>query len=165
VSSLPHSRTAWNACVLTESCRLLWRIRHRLNVTCTAEESWTSYLILSRQGIVNLNAASSRQYNPHAVLNIYKSVLMSVSSRTLLQTHNMLQGSKQLRPTPFHHTAHCATRRCPHYRNRHYRIPLFLPNEPSCQGIRSPRWCLSKGHNIPPPPTRRGGSRAPIRFI
>jgi len=64
--------------------RLIWRINHRLNVTCTAEESWTSYLILSRQGIVNLNAASSRQFNPHAVLNIYKFV--SSYSPSLLLT-------------------------------------------------------------------------------
>jgi hypothetical protein len=48
------------------------RMHHRLSVTCTADESWTNFVILSRQGIVNLSAASSRQYNPHAVLNIYK---------------------------------------------------------------------------------------------
>ncbi|KIM20645.1 hypothetical protein M408DRAFT_307013 [Serendipita vermifera MAFF 305830] len=59
---------SWKRAFLT----LLWRIYHRLHVTCTAEESWTNYVILSRQGIVNLNAASSRQYNPHAVLNEYK---------------------------------------------------------------------------------------------
>ncbi|KIM25876.1 hypothetical protein M408DRAFT_73505, partial [Serendipita vermifera MAFF 305830] len=59
---------SWKRASLT----LLWRVHHRLHVTCTAEESWTNYVILSRQGIVNLNAASSRQLNPHAVLNKYK---------------------------------------------------------------------------------------------
>jgi hypothetical protein len=57
---------------LTSNIRLLWRVWHRLNATCTADESWTNYIILSRHGIVNSTSASSRQYNPHAVLNIYK---------------------------------------------------------------------------------------------
>lgn len=64
------------------------RIYHRLNAPCTADEAWTNYIILSRQGIVNLNAASSRQYNPHAVLNVYKyeicfskSILLTMSLR------------------------------------------------------------------------------------
>ncbi|KAG8784101.1 hypothetical protein FRC15_003988 [Serendipita sp. 397] len=51
---------------------LLWRVWHRLTANCTADESWTNYVILSRQGIVNSASASSRSYEPHDVLDIYK---------------------------------------------------------------------------------------------
>ncbi|PVG03624.1 hypothetical protein CPB86DRAFT_378138 [Serendipita vermifera] len=51
---------------------ILYRVWHRLHVPCTADESWTSYVMLSRQGIVNFNSAYSRQFDPHAILDIYK---------------------------------------------------------------------------------------------
>jgi hypothetical protein len=59
---------------LTPFRRVLYRVWHRLNAPCTADESWTSYVMLSRQGIVNFNSAYSRQYDPHTVLDIYKYV-------------------------------------------------------------------------------------------
>ncbi|KAG8802914.1 hypothetical protein FRC17_006316, partial [Serendipita sp. 399] len=52
--------------------QLLWRVWHRLTAHCTADESWTNYIILSRHGIVNSASASSRSYEPQDVLDIYK---------------------------------------------------------------------------------------------
>ncbi|CAG8475193.1 1970_t:CDS:2 [Acaulospora colombiana] len=49
-----------------------WKKTFRLFAPCTSDESWTSYVMLSRQGIVNFNSAYSRQFDPHAILDVYK---------------------------------------------------------------------------------------------
>ncbi|CAG7848441.1 SubName: Full=Uncharacterized protein {ECO:0000313/EMBL:CCA71228.1} [Serendipita indica DSM 11827] len=67
---------------------VLMRIWHRINATCTADEAWTTYLILSRHNVLNISSASSRQYNPHAVLNVYKeqnNLKQSSTTRLVLQ--------------------------------------------------------------------------------
>jgi F-box-like len=52
--------------------RMLMRIWHRLNATCTSDEAWTSYLIINRNDNVNLGTGSSRTFNPHAMFNALK---------------------------------------------------------------------------------------------
>ncbi|KAI0268124.1 hypothetical protein BC834DRAFT_867974 [Gloeopeniophorella convolvens] len=52
--------------------RLLIRVWHRSSTTCTAEESWTKYIVLNKNGSANELEASSRNYNPLAIFNDMK---------------------------------------------------------------------------------------------
>lgn len=64
---------------LTTLFRMLTRIWHRLNATCTSDEAWTSYLMINRNGNVNLGTGSSRSFNPHAIFNALKCAQHQVS--------------------------------------------------------------------------------------
>ncbi|TFK85434.1 hypothetical protein K466DRAFT_494726 [Polyporus arcularius HHB13444] len=44
--------------------KVLHRVWHRSHSSCTADESWTKYIILNRTGSGNLLEASSRNYSP-----------------------------------------------------------------------------------------------------
>ncbi|KAI0772131.1 hypothetical protein BD413DRAFT_53755 [Trametes elegans] len=44
--------------------KILHRVWHRSHSSCTAEEAWTHYIVLNRNGSANLHDASSRNYNP-----------------------------------------------------------------------------------------------------
>jgi len=52
--------------------RLLFRVWHRSDTTCTAEESWTKYIVLNKNGTANELEASSRNYNPLSIFNDLK---------------------------------------------------------------------------------------------
>ena len=74
----------WRAAFLKSTCslvssditnrfvRMLMRISHRLNVTCTSDEAWTSYIMINRNSNVNLGTGSSRTFSPHAIFNALK---------------------------------------------------------------------------------------------
>ncbi|KAI0660784.1 hypothetical protein C8Q70DRAFT_912249 [Cubamyces menziesii] len=53
-------------------CRILHRVYHRSHSSCTAEEAWTHYIVLNRNGSANLLDASSRNYNPLTVFHEIK---------------------------------------------------------------------------------------------
>jgi len=57
---------------LTALLRMLTRILHRLNVTCTSDEAWTSYIMINRNSNVNLGTGSSRTFSPYAIFNALK---------------------------------------------------------------------------------------------
>jgi len=68
--------------------RLLYRTWHRSQTTCTTDESWTKYaafslfklfnqsftryIILNRNGVANQLEASSRNFNPAAIIHDFK---------------------------------------------------------------------------------------------
>jgi len=52
--------------------KLLFRVWHRSMITCTADESWTKYIILNKNGTANELEASSRNYNPLSIFNDLK---------------------------------------------------------------------------------------------
>ncbi|TCD67562.1 hypothetical protein EIP91_012259 [Steccherinum ochraceum] len=52
--------------------RILNRVWHRSHSTCTADEAWTKYIMLNRNGSANELEASSRAYNPMLVFNEFK---------------------------------------------------------------------------------------------
>ncbi|PIL37342.1 hypothetical protein GSI_01035 [Ganoderma sinense ZZ0214-1] len=52
--------STWKAAFL----KILHRVWHRSHSACTADESWTKYILLNRNGSANLLEASSRNYNP-----------------------------------------------------------------------------------------------------
>ncbi|KAL1946489.1 hypothetical protein VTO73DRAFT_14593 [Trametes versicolor] len=44
--------------------KMLHRLYHRSHSSCTADEAWTHYIVLNRNGSANLLNGSSRNYNP-----------------------------------------------------------------------------------------------------
>ncbi|KAF9481837.1 hypothetical protein BDN70DRAFT_802580 [Pholiota conissans] len=52
--------------------KMLHRVWHRTMTSCKADESWTKYVILNRNGAVNEMEASTRNFNPSAVFDEYK---------------------------------------------------------------------------------------------
>ncbi|KZO98094.1 hypothetical protein CALVIDRAFT_562484 [Calocera viscosa TUFC12733] len=52
--------------------RTAMRIWHRLNSSCTSDESWCRYVVLNRNGSANLCEAYSRTFNPLAVFDEFK---------------------------------------------------------------------------------------------
>ncbi|KAK0461993.1 uncharacterized protein EV420DRAFT_1266034 [Desarmillaria tabescens] len=52
--------------------RLLHRVWHRSLTPCTADESWTKYIVLNRNGSANELEVSSRTFNPVAIFNDMK---------------------------------------------------------------------------------------------
>ncbi|KAG7449485.1 uncharacterized protein BT62DRAFT_1054621 [Guyanagaster necrorhizus] len=52
--------------------KLLHRVWHRSQTSCTADESWTRYIVLNRNGSANELEASSRAFNPVAIFNDMK---------------------------------------------------------------------------------------------
>jgi len=52
--------------------KLLFRVWHRSITTCTADESWTKYIVLNKNGTANELEASSRNYNPLSIFNDLK---------------------------------------------------------------------------------------------
>ncbi|KAF8165556.1 hypothetical protein B0H34DRAFT_689562 [Crassisporium funariophilum] len=52
--------------------KMLHRVWHRSVTSCTADEAWTKYIVLNRNGSANELEASSRNYNPLAVFNEMK---------------------------------------------------------------------------------------------
>ncbi|TFK55560.1 hypothetical protein OE88DRAFT_1709994 [Heliocybe sulcata] len=52
--------------------RLLYRVWHRSHSSCTADEAWTKYIVLNRNGSANELEASSRNFNPLAIFNEMK---------------------------------------------------------------------------------------------
>ncbi|KAJ7498687.1 hypothetical protein FB451DRAFT_1202719 [Mycena latifolia] len=55
----------WKAAFL----RVLHQTWHRSCTSCTANEAWTKYIVLNRNGSANLLEASSRNFNPLTVLH------------------------------------------------------------------------------------------------
>ncbi|KAI9068514.1 hypothetical protein FKP32DRAFT_1561537 [Trametes sanguinea] len=58
----------WKAAFL----KVLHRMWHRSHSSCTAEEAWTRYIVLNRNGSANTHDASSRNYNPLTVFHEIK---------------------------------------------------------------------------------------------
>ncbi|KAH9977651.1 hypothetical protein BGW80DRAFT_767176 [Lactifluus volemus] len=52
--------------------KLLFRVWHRSMITCTADESWTKYIVLNKNGSANELEATSRNYNPLSIFNDMK---------------------------------------------------------------------------------------------
>ncbi|KAI0082367.1 hypothetical protein K474DRAFT_1702890 [Panus rudis PR-1116 ss-1] len=52
--------------------KILHRVWHRSHSSCTADESWTKYIVLNRNGTANELEVSSRNYNPMTIFNEYK---------------------------------------------------------------------------------------------
>ncbi|KAJ7044591.1 hypothetical protein C8F04DRAFT_591275 [Mycena alexandri] len=49
--------------------RVLYQTWHRSCTSCTANESWTKYIVLNRNGSANQLEASSRNFNPTVIFN------------------------------------------------------------------------------------------------
>ncbi|EMD40480.1 hypothetical protein CERSUDRAFT_111075 [Gelatoporia subvermispora B] len=60
--------TSWREAFL----RVLFRTWHRTETSCTSDEAWTKYLVLSRRGTANLLEVASRGFDPIAVFNEHK---------------------------------------------------------------------------------------------
>ncbi|KAI0722757.1 hypothetical protein C8Q76DRAFT_835970 [Earliella scabrosa] len=60
--------STWKAAFL----KILHRLWHRSHSSCTADESWTKYIILNRNGSANLLEGFSRNYNPLTVFHEVK---------------------------------------------------------------------------------------------
>ncbi|KAH8094859.1 hypothetical protein BXZ70DRAFT_340943 [Cristinia sonorae] len=54
------------------NCRILGRVHHRSHSSCTADEAWTKYIMLNRNGSANEMEANSRNFNPMVLFNEYK---------------------------------------------------------------------------------------------
>jgi len=52
--------------------KMLHRVWHRSHTSCTADESWTKYIMLNRNGSANELEGSSRNYNPMVIFNEFK---------------------------------------------------------------------------------------------
>ncbi|KZS97494.1 hypothetical protein SISNIDRAFT_449005 [Sistotremastrum niveocremeum HHB9708] len=52
--------------------KTLTRVFHRLHSSCTAEEAWTKYIVLNRNGAANEQEVSSRHFNPLTIFNELK---------------------------------------------------------------------------------------------
>ncbi|KAJ3484105.1 hypothetical protein NLI96_g5852 [Meripilus lineatus] len=52
--------------------KMLHRSEHRTHSSCTADEAWTKYVILNRNGSANELEASSRTFNPMQIFNEHK---------------------------------------------------------------------------------------------
>jgi len=52
--------------------KVLYRAWHRTHSSCTADEAWTRYLILNRNGTANQVESTSRSFNPVAIFNELK---------------------------------------------------------------------------------------------
>ncbi|TFK20342.1 hypothetical protein FA15DRAFT_673542 [Coprinopsis marcescibilis] len=60
--------SAWKEAFL----KTLYRVWHRGTTSCTADEAWTKYIVLNRNGSANELEISSRNYNPIVVFNELK---------------------------------------------------------------------------------------------
>ncbi|KAJ7180344.1 hypothetical protein C8R43DRAFT_1084281 [Mycena crocata] len=56
---------SWKAAFL----RVLHQTWHRSHTSCTANDAWTKYIVLNRNGSANLLEASSRHFNPLIILD------------------------------------------------------------------------------------------------
>ncbi|TFK43747.1 hypothetical protein BDQ12DRAFT_675493 [Crucibulum laeve] len=52
--------------------KILYRLWHRSVSSCTADEAWTKYIVLNRNGSANELEMSSRNFNPFTVFNEMK---------------------------------------------------------------------------------------------
>ncbi|KAJ3537464.1 hypothetical protein NM688_g6684 [Phlebia brevispora] len=52
--------------------KVLHRVWHRSNTSCTSDESWTRYILIRRNGVANELEASSRNFDPVAVFEDFK---------------------------------------------------------------------------------------------
>ncbi|EAU84348.1 hypothetical protein CC1G_01344 [Coprinopsis cinerea okayama7 len=52
--------------------KMLYRIVHRGSTSCTADEAWTKYIVLNRNGSANELEISSRNFNPINIFNEIK---------------------------------------------------------------------------------------------
>ncbi|KAF8450638.1 hypothetical protein L210DRAFT_2402058 [Boletus edulis BED1] len=52
--------------------KVLYRVWHRSRSSCTSDESWTKYIVVSRNGSVNELEAASRSFNPLAIFHEMK---------------------------------------------------------------------------------------------
>ncbi|KAI0375869.1 hypothetical protein BV20DRAFT_959912 [Pilatotrama ljubarskyi] len=59
---------SWKAAFL----KILHRLWHRSHSSCTADEAWTHYIVLNRNGSANLHDGSSRNYNPLTIFHEIK---------------------------------------------------------------------------------------------
>ncbi|KAH8118654.1 hypothetical protein DFH11DRAFT_1568580 [Phellopilus nigrolimitatus] len=59
---------SWKAAYL----KILYRVWHRSTTSCTADEAWTKYIVLNRNGSANLLEVSSRTFNPLHLVNEMK---------------------------------------------------------------------------------------------
>ncbi|KAI0089061.1 hypothetical protein BDY19DRAFT_889736 [Irpex rosettiformis] len=60
--------TSWQAAFL----KILHRIWHRSHTICTADESWTRYIILRRNGVANELQSASRNFDPLTIFDDLK---------------------------------------------------------------------------------------------
>jgi hypothetical protein len=52
--------------------RILWKVWHRAQFTCTIEESWTDYILLHRNGTAEHCSSYSRSFDPLTILDELK---------------------------------------------------------------------------------------------
>ncbi|KAG6830328.1 hypothetical protein H0H92_001263 [Tricholoma furcatifolium] len=52
--------------------KMLHRVAHRNDTSCTADESWTKYIVLNRNGSANELEITSRSFNPLVIFNEMK---------------------------------------------------------------------------------------------
>ncbi|KAF9029775.1 hypothetical protein BJ165DRAFT_1520323, partial [Panaeolus papilionaceus] len=60
--------TSWKE-VFMKSIHRVW---HRSTTSCSADEAWTKYIVLNRNGSANQLEGSSRSYNPFTIFNQLK---------------------------------------------------------------------------------------------
>ncbi|KDQ64356.1 hypothetical protein JAAARDRAFT_187693 [Jaapia argillacea MUCL 33604] len=75
--------SSWKETFINHCSRMLHRVWHRSVTPCTADESWTKYIVLNRNGSANEMDASSRNFNPLAIFNEMK----LQSNLSHLETH------------------------------------------------------------------------------
>ncbi|KAF9006596.1 hypothetical protein BDQ17DRAFT_1352026 [Cyathus striatus] len=74
--------TSWKESFL----KMLHRVWHRSMTSCTADEAWTKYIVLNRNGSANELEVSSRNFNPFTLFNELK------------QQNNLADLETQIRP-------------------------------------------------------------------
>ncbi|KLO19939.1 hypothetical protein SCHPADRAFT_817392 [Schizopora paradoxa] len=52
--------------------KMLYKVVHRMSISCTAEEAWTKFIVLNRNGSANLLSSTSRSFNPLVLFNEMK---------------------------------------------------------------------------------------------
>ncbi|THH13633.1 hypothetical protein EW146_g6611 [Bondarzewia mesenterica] len=52
--------------------KILYRVWHRGQTTCTSDEAWTKYVVLNRNGSANELEVTSRNFNPLAIIHDMK---------------------------------------------------------------------------------------------
>ncbi|KAJ6490343.1 hypothetical protein C8R47DRAFT_466953 [Mycena vitilis] len=64
-----RQRQKWDSTWKAAFLRVLHQIWHRSCTSCTANEAWTKYIVLNRNGSANQLEASSRNFNPTAIFD------------------------------------------------------------------------------------------------
>lgn len=56
---------------------IIMRVWHRSQTSCTAEEAWTKFVVLNKNGTANELEASSRNFNPANIFHDMKCAFLT----------------------------------------------------------------------------------------